>query len=154
MIRRAFIALLFAASPLLAETPTQRIGQPLEIREIYIPGGEVKPLSCVHLTIPCQVEDITYIRAVAARYGVGSDPRVPAPLPNGAIFRFAIREIYPWDNPQILAPLEYLSIPSHFHVMYDSRFDDLDAIYNQVRRLCFKQVAPASVMTCGIDCRP
>jgi hypothetical protein len=43
VIRRAFIALLFAASPLLAETPTQRIGQPLEIREIYIPGGEVKP---------------------------------------------------------------------------------------------------------------
>ena len=42
MIRRAFIALLFAASPLLAETPTQRIGQPLEIREIYIPGAEVK----------------------------------------------------------------------------------------------------------------
>jgi hypothetical protein len=43
VIRRAFIALLFSASPLLAETPTQRIGQPLEIREIYIPGGEVKP---------------------------------------------------------------------------------------------------------------
>jgi hypothetical protein len=43
VIRRAFISLLFAASPLLAETPTQRIGQPLEIREIYIPGGEVKP---------------------------------------------------------------------------------------------------------------
>jgi hypothetical protein len=43
VIRRVFIALLFAASPLLAETPTQRIGQPLEIREIYIPGAEVKP---------------------------------------------------------------------------------------------------------------
>jgi hypothetical protein len=42
VIRRAFIALLLAASPLRAETPTQRIGQPLEIREIYIPGGEVK----------------------------------------------------------------------------------------------------------------
>ncbi|MEK7949254.1 hypothetical protein [Luteolibacter soli] len=42
MIRRVFIALLLLVSPLLAETPTQRVGQPLEIREIYIPGGEVK----------------------------------------------------------------------------------------------------------------
>jgi len=42
VIRRAFIALLLAVSPLLAETPTQRVGLPLEIREIYIPGGEVK----------------------------------------------------------------------------------------------------------------
>ncbi|MCW1923040.1 hypothetical protein OKA05_10790 [Luteolibacter arcticus] len=43
MIRRAFIALLLVVSPLFAEVPTQRIGQPLEIREVYIPGGEVKP---------------------------------------------------------------------------------------------------------------
>ncbi|MCW1884598.1 hypothetical protein OKA04_07625 [Luteolibacter flavescens] len=43
MIRRALIALLLAASPLLAETPTQRVGQPLEISDVYIPGGEVKP---------------------------------------------------------------------------------------------------------------
>lgn len=42
MIYRVFIALLLVASSLLAETPTQRIGQLLEIREIYIPGGEVK----------------------------------------------------------------------------------------------------------------
>jgi hypothetical protein len=42
VIRRVIITLLLAASPLLAETPTQRVGQPLEIREIYIPGGEVK----------------------------------------------------------------------------------------------------------------
>ncbi len=43
MILRAFIALLLACAPAFAETPTQRIGLPLEIREIYIPGGEVKP---------------------------------------------------------------------------------------------------------------
>jgi len=42
VIRRVIIALLLSASPLLAETSTQRVGQPLEIREIYIPGGEVK----------------------------------------------------------------------------------------------------------------
>lgn len=40
---RSLVILLFSASSLLAETPTQRVGQPLEIREIYIPGGEVKP---------------------------------------------------------------------------------------------------------------
>jgi len=46
MIRRAFIALLVASAAALAEEPaipTQRVGLPLEIREIYIPGGKVKP---------------------------------------------------------------------------------------------------------------
>lgn len=42
MIRRAVLSLLLGSAALLAETPTQRVGQPLEIREIYIPGGEVK----------------------------------------------------------------------------------------------------------------
>lgn len=42
MIRHVVLSLLLGSAALLAETPTQRIGQPLEIREIYIPGGEVK----------------------------------------------------------------------------------------------------------------
>lgn len=48
MIRRAFIALLLGSALLRAEDaavppPTQRVGQPLEIRDLYLPGGEVKP---------------------------------------------------------------------------------------------------------------
>ncbi len=43
MIRRILIALLLASGLALAEVPSQRVGLPLEIREIYIPGGEVKP---------------------------------------------------------------------------------------------------------------
>jgi len=46
MIRRTFIALLLSAAALSAEeqpaVPTQRVGQPLTITEIYIPGGEVR----------------------------------------------------------------------------------------------------------------
>ena len=42
MIRRISITILFAISGLMAEIPSQRVGLPLEIREIYIPGGEVK----------------------------------------------------------------------------------------------------------------
>lgn len=42
MIRRISISLLLGSGILLA-VPSQRVGQPLEIREIYIPGGEVKP---------------------------------------------------------------------------------------------------------------
>jgi len=46
MMRRTFISLLFAPAVLLAEDasklPTQRVGLPLTITEIYIPGGEVK----------------------------------------------------------------------------------------------------------------
>jgi hypothetical protein len=42
VIRRVVLSLLLGSAALLAETPTQRVGQPLEIREIYIPGGEVK----------------------------------------------------------------------------------------------------------------
>ncbi len=34
---------LLTASAFAAETPRQRVGQPLEIREVYIPGGEVRP---------------------------------------------------------------------------------------------------------------
>lgn len=43
MIRRIFIACLLAAAPLVAEIPSQRVGLPLVVREIYIPGGEVRP---------------------------------------------------------------------------------------------------------------
>ena len=45
MIRRAFIALLLGSALVRAEDaalPTQRVGQPLEIRDLYVPGGEVK----------------------------------------------------------------------------------------------------------------
>lgn len=46
MTRRILIALLFSPMALLAEdaapVPTQRVGLPLTITEIYIPGGEVK----------------------------------------------------------------------------------------------------------------
>jgi hypothetical protein len=44
MIRRVLIALLLGSASLRGQeaVPTQRVGQPLEIREIYIPGGEVK----------------------------------------------------------------------------------------------------------------
>jgi hypothetical protein len=46
VIRRAFIAALLLGSALLhaedAAVPSQRVGQPLEIRDIYVPGGEVK----------------------------------------------------------------------------------------------------------------
>lgn len=46
MIRHLIIVLLFACGNLAAEepVPSQRVGQPLEIREIYIPGDEVKAL--------------------------------------------------------------------------------------------------------------
>jgi len=43
VIRRIFIACLLAAAPLLAEIPSQRVGLPLVLREIYIPGGEIRP---------------------------------------------------------------------------------------------------------------
>lgn len=42
MIRILLISLFLATSSLMAEIPTQRLGLPLEILEIYIPGGEVK----------------------------------------------------------------------------------------------------------------
>lgn len=42
MIRRAAILLLLGSSALSA-VPSQRVGLPLEIREVFIPGGEVKP---------------------------------------------------------------------------------------------------------------
>jgi len=45
MIRRFIIACLLTAAPAFASDsgiPTQRVGQPLEIRDIYIPGGEVE----------------------------------------------------------------------------------------------------------------
>jgi len=45
VIRRAFIALLLGSALVRAEDaalPTQRVGQPLEIRDLYVPGGEVK----------------------------------------------------------------------------------------------------------------
>lgn len=47
MIRQLVIVLILAASSLLAadeSVPAQRVGLPLEIREIYIPGSEVKAL--------------------------------------------------------------------------------------------------------------
>lgn len=45
MIHRISIILLFATTLAFAAptVPSQRVGQPLEIKEIYIPGGEVKP---------------------------------------------------------------------------------------------------------------
>ncbi|WP_193213528.1 hypothetical protein [Luteolibacter marinus] len=46
MNRRLVIALLLIAGPLPGageSVPTQRVGRPLEIRDVYIPGGEVKP---------------------------------------------------------------------------------------------------------------
>ena len=42
----AFVLLAFSLGPLHAEAPpvpTQRVGQALEIRDVYLPGGEVKP---------------------------------------------------------------------------------------------------------------
>lgn len=39
----AILLVLLAASALAEETPRQRVGQPLEIREVYIPGAEVRP---------------------------------------------------------------------------------------------------------------
>ena len=45
MIRRAVIALLLGSALVRAEdaaVPSQRVGQPLEIRDLYLPGGEVK----------------------------------------------------------------------------------------------------------------
>lgn len=41
MTRRTAILFLLG-SAILSAAPSQRVGQPLEIREIYIPGGEVK----------------------------------------------------------------------------------------------------------------
>ena len=40
---RTAIIILLGAGTAIAEVPTQRVGQPLEILEVYIPGGEVKP---------------------------------------------------------------------------------------------------------------
>ncbi|MES2659344.1 MAG: hypothetical protein V4689_12060 [Verrucomicrobiota bacterium] len=42
MIRCIAITFLLAITGVMAEIPSQRVGLPLEIREIYIPGGEVK----------------------------------------------------------------------------------------------------------------
>ena len=45
MMRRFFLILFLGSGALFAEdkpVPTQRVGLPLEITEIYIPGGEVK----------------------------------------------------------------------------------------------------------------
>ena len=41
MIRWTAIALLVI--PLQAETPTSRVGQPLEIGEVFIPGEQIEP---------------------------------------------------------------------------------------------------------------
>ncbi len=43
MIRACLTSVLLAGSA-LAETPSQRVGQPLVLTEIYLPGDEVKPL--------------------------------------------------------------------------------------------------------------
>lgn len=43
MTPRLLLPLCIASAALSAEPPSQRVGQPLEIREVYIPGGEVKP---------------------------------------------------------------------------------------------------------------
>lgn len=42
MIRLISIIMLSGISGLMAEVPSQRVGLPLEISEIYIPGGEVE----------------------------------------------------------------------------------------------------------------
>ncbi len=42
MTLRLSIILLLGSSALMAETPSQRVGLPLVITEIYIPGGEVR----------------------------------------------------------------------------------------------------------------
>ena len=46
MIRNLLTALVLTAGPVLAQDsppPTQRVGLPLEIREVFLPGPEVKP---------------------------------------------------------------------------------------------------------------
>jgi hypothetical protein len=43
MIRSIVAVILLGCGFSRAEAPVQRVGQPLEIREIYIPGGEVIP---------------------------------------------------------------------------------------------------------------
>lgn len=40
---RLLFPLLLASATLAEDPPSQRVGQPLEIREVYIPGSEVKP---------------------------------------------------------------------------------------------------------------
>jgi hypothetical protein len=91
-----------------------------------------------------EVDTISYIREQAARYDgfPMESPLLPAALPNGASFRFAIRELYPHNTdmqaakvaPGGAAPIEFVHVSANFHEHYTSNFTDTAAIYAQAQR--------------------
>ena len=83
------------------------------------PGGEV-----VHLN---------YMQQLATRYGVVDNSLVPNPLPTTADFRFAIREIYGWDDIGITStPQEFVYLPSDFQIFYTEYYQNRSAVWDQV----------------------
>lgn len=67
-----------------------------------------------------EVEQIEFIQEMIQFYGIDPsqppfDKLVPSLLPDNATFRFAIREIYPWNSYTFELPLEYLYVPAAFH---------------------------------------
>jgi len=103
-------------------------GLPMEPMQFWaFPGGEV--------------EQIEYIREVATKYGALDFPGLPALLPLDATFRFAIREIYPWNDNSYTVPTEFLFVPAHFHQPYAANFSDDDATYARAKAVFGKCVA-------------
>jgi hypothetical protein len=86
-----------------------------------------------------EVETIEFLVSSAAELGVSS-PNVPQLLPDGATFRFAIREIYPWDTPYSLGtgdnedfvPLEFVYRAADYRIYYNSIYTDSQSVFDQV----------------------
>jgi hypothetical protein len=86
-----------------------------------------------------QVVTIEFLVDSAQELGVTS-ANVPPILPDGATFRFAIREIYPWDTKYSLGsgdnadfvPLEFVYHPADYRIYYNSIYSDSEAVIEQV----------------------
>eukprot|EP00823_Brevimastigomonas_motovehiculus_P004094 TRINITY_DN2615_c0_g2_i1.p1 TRINITY_DN2615_c0_g2~~TRINITY_DN2615_c0_g2_i1.p1 ORF type:complete len:839 (-),score=223.05 TRINITY_DN2615_c0_g2_i1:208-2682(-) len=98
-----------------------------------------------------EVEDVTFIRGAAEKFNYTGDLLPPALPQADSLFRFAIREVYPW-NGNTVTPLEFVFVPSHFKrgYLYNCSFDNFDMVYNQNIDL-FDKCTNALNNTCTVD---
>jgi hypothetical protein len=97
-----------------------------------------------------EVETIEFLVSTAQILGISS-ANVPQILPDGATFRFAIREIYPWDTAFGLGssdnadfvPLEFVNYASDYRIYYNSVYSDSAAVIDQVVPLFKSPSCPA-----------
>ncbi|KJE93316.1 hypothetical protein CAOG_04122 [Capsaspora owczarzaki ATCC 30864] len=89
-----------------------------------------------------EVEDLPFAISMAAKYGVTDPSLVPAALPGNTIFRYAIREIYPFNSASQAVPLEFVFDPVDFQLPYGSSgFVAGDPLVGPIYRAVAKQFA-------------